>query len=365
MINNINQTYENISTFLKDLEKDNQYTFYPSSSGVTEYGKKLNLGFSTFGLKIRYMLGDLSTLGYENTQNWAEYICSFQTKQENHPSNYFIDEALIDFYADGGAKEFVKDKIKNLLNTTIGKNFDTFSNKLNKALNAETKQAISTLHQIGFENYEPIEPPYTKDQLFLYLKSLNWMYPWSAGAQFSSMCVYTTTEKLDYEEILVKFINQIADIETGSYFSTKPNHPREIINGAMKVLSGLDWIDEEIHYPEALIDFCLNNSPISEGCDIVDFIYVLFRCSQQSPYKKKEINNKLLSISDDIEKLYFRDIGGFSYFPNKSQTHYYGVDITDGSNVPDVHGTTLSLWALNMILKNNELLDNKYNIIKP
>ena len=56
MINNINQTYENISTFLKDLEKDNQYTFYPSSSGVTEYGKKLNLGFSTFGLKIRYML---------------------------------------------------------------------------------------------------------------------------------------------------------------------------------------------------------------------------------------------------------------------------------------------------------------------
>ena len=42
----------------------------------------------------------------------------------------------------------------------------------------------------------------------------------------------------------------------------------------MKVISGLDWLDEKIHYPDKLIDFCLQNNPIEEGCDIVDFVYV-------------------------------------------------------------------------------------------
>ena len=72
-----------------------------------------------------------------------------------------------------------------------------------------------------------------------------------------------------------------------------------------------------------------------------------------------------MDISSKIEELYFEDQGGFSYFPKKSQTHYYGVEITNGANCPDIHGTTLSLWAINMILKNNEMLDSKYNIIKP
>ena len=70
----------------------------------------------------------------------------------------------------------------------------------------------------------------------------------------------------------------------------KPKHEREIINGAMKVISGLDWLDQEIHYPDKLIDFCLNNKPIMEGCDVVDFIYVLYKCSQQTSYRKKQVN---------------------------------------------------------------------------
>ena len=42
----------------------------------------------------------------------------------------------------------------------------------------------------------------------------------------------------------------------------------------MKVLTGLDWLDSQIHYPEKLIDYCINNKPLMEGCDIVDYIYV-------------------------------------------------------------------------------------------
>ena len=61
----------------------------------------------------------------------------------------------------------------------------------------------------------------------------------------------------------------------------------------MKVISGLDWIEQEIHYPKRLIDFCLKNKPVLEGCDIVDYVYVLYKCSQQVDYKKQEINRVL------------------------------------------------------------------------
>ena len=32
----------------------------------------------------------------------------------------------------------------------------------------------------------------------------------------------------------------------------------------MKVITGLDWIEKPIHYPEKIIDFCLKVDPGSE-----------------------------------------------------------------------------------------------------
>ena len=60
-----------------------------------------------------------------------------------------------------------------------------------------------------------------------------------------------------------------------------------------------------------------------------------------------------------------KDEGGFSYFYNKSQTHYYGVQITEGIKQADIHGTTLCLWALLMILDSLEIQEKNMNIIKP
>ena len=36
-----------------------------------------------------------------------------------------------------------------------------------------------------------------------------------------------------------------------------PSNSRQVINGAMKVITGLDWLGHEIHYPKKLIDYCL------------------------------------------------------------------------------------------------------------
>ena len=57
--------------------------------------------------------------------------------------------------------------------------------------------------------------------------------------------------------------------------------------------------------------------------------------------------------------------GGFSYFKESCQTHYYGVKIAKKTNSPDIHGTILLIWAISMVdnlLKNGE---SKLKILKP
>ena len=99
-----------------------------------------------------------------------------------------------------------------------------------------------------------------------------------------------------------------------------------------------------------LIDFCLNNKPEFEGCDLVDYVYVLYKCSIQTNYRKKEILQIFHEVLDYLTLLYHKEENGFSYYVNKSQTHYYGVEISKGKNTPDIHGTILSIWAVVMIL---------------
>ena len=82
-------------------------------------------------------------------------------------------------------------------------------------------------------------------------------------------------------------------------------------------------------------------------------------------YKKQEINRVLNETLHDLIQLYKRDEKGFSYFIGKSQTHYYGVEITKGLNSADIHSTTLCIWALIMILDTLEMKNSKMNIIKP
>ena len=79
----------------------------------------------------------------------------------------------------------------------------------------------------------------------------------------------------------------------------------------MKMLTGFDWLDMEIHYPEKLIDICLSISPQSEGCDIVDIIYVLYQSSKETNHRKKEVIKYLNDIVTIIDKHRHTDTGVF------------------------------------------------------
>jgi len=352
--------------FTKKLQTDKHFNFRPANEGLTVYGKTLSLGFSCLALKTYFMTSEWDKLEDKHKTEWTSYINSFQVEKSRFPENSFVDNEMITSYMNQSYDKKVKDKLKNILNLLPSYNFDSADTRLNKAINAETKQAISTLYEVGSKNKNKINEIYFEgNSVVEYLNKLDWSKPWASGAQFSSMCVFTTTQNLGLKNELEIFIDNLSNKDTGSYFTEEPSSAREVINGAMKVISGLDWLDKEIHYPKELIDYCLSNSPILEGCDVVDFVYVLYKCAEQENYRKKEISILFENILNDLMKLYVKKDGGFSYFIEKSQTHYYGVEITKGLNCADIHSTTLCIWAIIMILNLLEEIEPNMNIIKP
>jgi hypothetical protein len=361
-IDELNEILDSTELYLANLTKEENFKYYPAREGLTTYGKNLELGFSTFAIKILKMINKIEE--YE-IDLWVDYINSFQSLEyENIQNNFFVDPQLADSYNNVTSSTGLKDSAKKVINLFSNK-YDTNEIKFRKAVNAETKQAVSTLFEIGHSNEKVIQIDKSENQILKDLKDLNWETPWSAGGQFSTYCVYTASQNWGIESLLKKFISELVSSETGSYYTNLPKTSREVINGAMKVISGLDWIEQEIHYPKQLIDFCLKNKPILEGCDIVDYVYVLYKCSQQVNYKKQEINGVLNETLHDLIQLYKQDEKGFSYFKGKSQTYYYGVEITKGNDCADIQSTTLCVWAIVMILQNNESLESRYNLIKP
>ena len=91
-------------------------------------------------------------------------------------------------------------------------------------------------------------------------------------------------------------------------------------------------------------------------------MYVLYKCSSQKTTEKEiAVYCELLDL---IEKHFYIE-GGFSYYINKSQTHYYGVKISEGNDQPDIHGTLLLVWAMSMIFKLVENNKFEWKVIKP
>jgi len=352
--------------YINNLKSERGYIFKPALGGLTEYGELLSLGFSCYALKIYYMTSEWNKLNAEKKKEWRNYINSFQLSESDFPINSFIDPYIVKGYKNLPLKKNINYLIKGSLNFLPSFNFDSKRTDLQKAINAETKQAVATLNEVGYRNEKEIESKYSDENILgHYLNSLDWSKPWSAGAQFSSICVFTETQKLNFYKYLENFISKKANSDTGSYYSRLPSDPREVINGAMKVISGLDWLNIPIHYPKKLIDYCLSNQPVLEGCDVVDYVYVLYKCSSETNYRRSEINKLFEEIFNIISSLYVPEDGAFSYFVNKSQTHYYGIEITNGLNRADIHGTTLSLWAIIMMLKSLDISEKKLKVIKP
>lgn len=357
--------------FLNGLKKENDYGYHPVKNGTTYEGKNIELGFSCFAIKSLYIIDEWKNITEQQKNNWLNFINEFQNNvNKNFSEGSFIDINYLENITKFSPIKETKRNIKKLLYGNS--NVKSKKEEIQEFIRAETKQAISTLYQVGSKNNKKYrDKVFFENNITKYLNSLNWSKPWNAGAQFSALCVFLESQEkqnklyIEMKKELVSFSNNIIDNETGCYFKNNIPEKTELINGAMKVLTGLDWLGEPVHKPDKLIDTCLTIKPQGYGCDIVDIVYVLYRCSRYSDYKKLEIDLFFEDVEELIFNHYFLEEGGFSYYVGKSQLYYYGLNITKGLEEPDIHGSTLLIWALSMIYDFREKSNVKLNILKP
>lgn len=381
----LRQVADTVPGFINSLSDHSQTgRYFPCKKGISRIGQEASLGFSCFALKLYFILKLWDKLKDEKQNEWIEFIKGFQNLSTSINRfdliNAFVDPVLINNAYDymhypTQLIYHLSIQLRNPKNIALPKySRQNLTNPINVVL-AETKQAIASLNEIGaIPNYPFQSYPRSKESLNDSLTKLDWHKPWEAGGQAASFAVFIATQQthLDsnnctYEELksaFSDFIESIVDSTSGIYYRGATPDYGQSINGAMKVLTALDWLQIPIHYPQQLIDTCLSHFPSSEGCHLVDTVYVLYRCLQYTKHRKDEIIDYLRTIIDMIKTHYNSD-GGFSYHVNRSQTNYYNIRISKGLPESDLHGTLLMIWAITLILEICEKNTFGWRVLKP
>lgn len=350
---------------LADPEQPGRYRL--CAHGLTEAGRTMGLGSSCFALKVLVTLGRWESLDESHKINWIEYLRSFQSgfaRGSRVAKRAFIDPPLERaLRRQWDWRRMVKDLL----------NRQRTLSALERLYLAETKQAISTLLEVGAAPSQPyLGAPQTLEDLEQCLAKLNWSRPWAAGGQLS--CIATLLaqqEKLGCDRPVARLLERCAreidsvfDPHTGGYFRGRRPSRTELINGAMKVITALEWLGKPVHAPERLVELCLAEPPAAAGCHIVDAVYVLRKCSSDLPHRQADVEQYMRQTVERIA-LHFQPDGGFSYQTDHSQACYYGVRIGDGRLQGDLHATCLLTWALAMAFACIGEGVPRWNIITP
>ena len=319
--------------------------YLPCERGATPVAREMALGFSCFALKVQHMLGLWSRLAQAERDTWLEFIRAFQRDDEGEGA--FIDPPEINYLTVGRTW---RDRLWSLVGKRRPKDF------ARSIVLAETKQAIATLTEVGAHAHAPFRGfSLTPEGVRAFFESKDWSRPWGAGGQSAGLVVFIKTQApellpaRDVEELLAvcrDFYAGLLDAESGAYFRGNRPAQGELVNGAMKVLMALDWLDEPVHRPEKLVQTCLAHPPSPDGCHLVDAIYVLHQSLRgEAP---ATVRAYCLHVVELIRRHVNTD-GGLSFYVNRAQTNYYGVPISRGLDESDIQGTCLLVWALAMI----------------
>jgi hypothetical protein len=319
--------------------------FAPCLRGTTAVGREMALAWSCFALKIVHTLRRWEKLSREEREEWIEFIGDFQRGDE---------EAAFEDPPEMACLRKPAGVLASLLRL-VGRG--PWRPDPRSILLAETKQAIATLAEIGQAPARPFRGfPVTPDSARKWLSGLDWSKPWGAGGQSAGLAVFIASQAprfmperdvLELRDACRGFFNDLADPETGAYFrGARPAHG-ELVNGAMKTLMALDWLEMPIHYPDKLVSTVLAAAPKSDGCHLVDAIYVLHRALGRGG-----ADARVRAFCEDAFvalQSHQHDEGGFSFYQRRAQTNYYGVPISRGLDEADIQGTCLLAWAAAMI----------------
>lgn len=344
MVNNellwLSNLKNEVLNFLEHQKSKNKkgYYSYSYSGDIYDEKQQWNVGSSVFALRCYYTVGINNSKDIEDAKN---YILKFQEH------NYFYDKFIY-------KKSFLKNFLLSIKNNEF---FNLFNIKYKTA---ETRQVLSTLLLFDaiLDNFNVKLPSNIQN----YISQLNWKDPWGAGSHFAHIMFLnkialkqkqiTQEEYLNNVKVALNFLDTIQHSENGGWYNGNPDN-RIIINGAMKVITGLQNADiSYIKNADRLIDICLESASDEQACDNFNIIFVLHYCNKvlNSDYRYDEIQNFALNRLKKYKAHYKQDEGGFSFYPFSSNVKYYGVEITKGKNESDIHGTFLFLYGISLIL---------------
>ena len=369
----LEQVNDTLPSFVDTLQRPHQVGRYsPCLNGVTAMGKQISLGFSTFAARIYYMLNRLDDFPRDQRNAWADYLRSFQTEDcsawHGGENDYgFVDRPQVDYLLSRESEKPDLPKTPRAMARRLSILFAVSTSpsppfpRLKSTIMAETRQALITLSLMGEQPKMPYRGfPLEKDGVVRFLELQNWSRPWGAGAHAAVLAVFVVSQSplilddarfvQELKDTLAQFLDGVVDSETGCYFIGRQPDYTELVNGCHKVLTALEWLDVKIHYPERIIDTILAKSPMPEGCHLVDAVYPLYRCCLQVDYRRGDIQEYGLQLIEMIQR-HYNDDGGFSYYIGRSQTSYYGIEISAGLHESDLHGSLLLTWALTMLVQ--------------
>jgi hypothetical protein len=297
-------------------------------------GPHAMLGASAMAMKTAAQIGRFDRLPEDERAAWVRHIRSFQTFWPPSRAGLFADPALVSRWdADAGGRP----------NIAVRR--------------AETRQACAALMAVGAGPRLPLfRMPWSSRGVRGYLARLPWTTdPWAAGSHASHLGFFTVMNgdrlraprwKERQLRALFDALDRLQDPPSGAWFQGQPPAASRV-NGAMKILTLYDLTGREVPRADRLVDFCLANIHGGDACHNVDIVYALCGCAKWTPHRRGEIDAYLRAKLDQIRG-HLKPGGGFSFYPERSGTAYYGAAVSEGRNVGDVHGTHLLTWAITM-----------------
>jgi hypothetical protein len=301
-----------------------------------------------FGMKIAWQTGLWEQWAEDRRQSCIEYVNSFQTND-----GYFYDPWLV---------RNSRSKPMDFVRVLMGRlSLQQVAHRKIQNILAETRQSASTLLMVGANPKYPMPCELKKtSEVVPFVNSFNWDNPWSAGSHISHQLMMLTINRslfnngIDYEAIIDGILRQlflIRDPKTGTWFTGNPSDTIKI-NGAMKILSGLQWLN--LPYPDtrALLDFALQQPSQDDGCNFLNRLFVVWQAKRGVPagYRKDEICSLAYDVFSKLDRFKKSD-GAFSFFPDHAQNMYFGVKVSRGKRVSDLHGTVMLVWAIAIALE--------------
>ncbi len=216
-------------------------------------------------------------------------------------------------------------------------------------IRAETRQSASTLWMVGHlpDRSLPLEVR-DRESFRRYVEQFDWSHPWHAGSHMSHQLMMLAlnhqlgNSDANYEEVVnavQEFLDGFEDQETGTWFRGDAVDPQIKLNGAMKIHSGLAWLDGVARPSKERIDFALSLPIQFDGCGFTNSLFVLYYARVGlGDYRKDDIIERSIQCLNQ-SMAHKQAGGGYSFLKNSAQRFYYSQYVSRGELQADMHGT--------------------------